>query len=190
MFIVGIPHNVQSARSAQRPLNEIYSTTTRVVATLAADPQTRRAAAGLHPEQTVARQMTVGWLVDAVDQHRVPQRKRLTLSDLASNRFRLSFYQRDASGPRTRCSTLVRPTVFRLRKGDVLGVSTGTLLLTPATPVFLNPGLVFDPPDGESVEVLRDAGPVRLGPYLDEPPPRVLPRLNRCRGCLPCSLRE
>ena len=173
LLLAGIPHNIHAAQTAQKPLNAIYDRTKRVMLTVAHDPKARTVPRMLRPEPAAAHQVTVGWLLDGAAQHRIPAPHRLTLFDYIWDRFLIAFYQDGSTGPRTHCTTLAKPHVFRLRKGDQLGVFGGQLVLTPAMNVPLNPQLLLDPANGSSVRILRDLGPVRIEAFQKGDKPRA-----------------
>ena len=100
LLLVGIPHNIHAAQTAQKPLNAIYNRTKRVMLTVAHDPQARTVPRTLRPEPAAAHQVTVGWLLDGAGRHRIPAPHRLTLFDYIWDRFLISFYQDGSSGPR------------------------------------------------------------------------------------------
>ena len=174
VLVAGIPHNIHEARSAQQPLNAIYDRTKRVMLTVAHDRQARLVPKSLRPEPASAHQVTVGWLLDGAAQGRIPAPHKLTIFDFIWDRFLISFYQDGSAGPRTHCSVPHgRPVVLRLKKGDVLGVFGGQLVLMPAKNVPLNPELLLDPANGTAVRILRDLGPIRVSAFARNVPVRV-----------------
>jgi hypothetical protein len=175
LFVVGIPGNVSTLADAQRNLTPLESSFRQMILALPRDPFARQVPRTLRPETFTARQVTIGWLLDGVAQHRIPAPRHISARIFATDRFRLSFDQQRTRSPTTSCRLLTRPFTTTLKKGDVIRFYDKALLITPANGLKLvGRPLLFVPDDGSAVIVLRDIGRVRLAPgnsaYF---PPRV-----------------
>lgn len=163
LFVVGIPGNVNALSDGLRPLTPFETSFRQMILALPRDPLARQVPRTLRPETVTARQVTIGWLLDGVKQHRIPAPTHTSQRTVASDRFRLSFDQQHTTSPTTPCRTLTHPFTTTLKEGDVIGVYNRPLLITPANGVpLVGPPLVFAPSDGSAVVVLRDPGRVRL----------------------------
>jgi hypothetical protein len=170
LFVVGIPGNVRAGVDGVRFYKGPDQTTRQMMLTLPRDPFARQVPRSLRPEAADAGQVTIGWLLDGVAQHRIPAPSHVAASDLISDNFRLSFFQQRASSPQTSCRTTTGSLVVVLKKGDAIGFSGNVILVRPVLPRRLKgPPLRFAPADGATVMVLRDVGQVTVGaanPYL------------------------
>lgn len=174
LFLVGIPSNLREVAVAQRPLDVLYSKTKLTILTLPRDSLAAQAPRSLRPEQLTARYVTIGWLVDGVKQHRIPKPPFTILDVVSSANFRLSLFQTNDPAPTTQCTTVQKPTLLTLRKGEVLGIYDNPLSLVPAVlPYLVGFGMVFVPAEGHAVTVLRQVRRVQLSPYDRTRPPRV-----------------
>jgi hypothetical protein len=175
LFVVGIPGNVSTASDAQSNLTPFETSFRQMILALPRDPFARQVPRTLRPENATARQVTIGWLLDGVAQHRIPAPRHISERIFATDRFRLSFDEQRTRSPTTSCRLLTRPFTTTLKKGDVIGFYDKALLITPANGLKLvGPPLRFDPDEGSAVIVLRDVGRVRLAPGNSAfSPPRV-----------------
>jgi hypothetical protein len=174
VLVVGIPSNVRGVAASQVLLNPLYSRIRQAILAVPRDPLATHVPRALRPEQLSSRDVTVGWLLDGVAQGRIP-RPAFTILDLrTSSNFRLSLFQSDAPAPTTVCTTLRKPVLLILRKGETLGVYDNPIGIIPAVlPYLVGPGLVFVPDEGHAVQVLRQVRKVQLSPYDRRRPARV-----------------
>jgi hypothetical protein len=174
VLVVGIPSNLHGVSGAQVPLNPLYSRIKQAILAVPRDPLAKKVPRALRPEQLSSRDVTVGWLLDGVAQHRLPRPPFTILDLLTSSNFRLSLYQSDDPAPTTVCTTLHGPVLLNLRPGETLGVYDNPIALIPAVlPYLVGPGLVFVPDEGHSVTVLRQIRKVEISPYDRRRPPRI-----------------
>ncbi|MGO9877030.1 MAG: hypothetical protein ACLPVY_24905 [Acidimicrobiia bacterium] len=174
LFLVGIPSNLREVAVAQRPLDVLYSKTKLAILTLPRDSLAAQAPRSLRPEQLTARYVTIGWLLDGVKQHRIPKPPFTILDVVSSANFRLSLFQTNDPAPTTLCTTVHKPVLLTLRKGEVLGIYDNPVSLVPAVlPYLVGFGMVFVPGEGHAVTVLRHVRRVQLSPYDPTRPPRV-----------------
>ena len=163
LLIIGIPQNVHTATDAQESLNPLYRASRHVLATLPRTPGIQEAPPTLRPEPYAANWVTVGWLLSAVAERRLPIAGVVTRRDLDSNRFRLSFDEEPLRAQLTDCRLLSQSTMLTLRKGDVLEIGAETVTIRPGTDtVQVDPRLVFTPGKNLAVFVLRDVGRVAV----------------------------
>ena len=167
LFLVGIPANINALRDAERSQRAIALTTRRMMLTLPRVPAATRVPRSLVPDPLTARQVTIGWLLDGVAQHRIPSPGTLSRLDRASDNFRLSFDQRPQASPTTSCFTLKRATRITLEPGDVIGLSGNVIRVLPASgqSSFLGPPLQFAP-TGDPIAIVNAPGPVSLRPFF------------------------
>jgi len=174
LLVVGIPSNLREVAVAQRPLDVLYSKTRLTILTLPRDSLAAHTPRSLRPEQLTARYVTVGWLLDGVKQHRIPKPPFTILDVVSSANFRLSLYQTDSPAPTTLCTTLRKPVLLTLRKGEVLGIYANPVSVVPAVlPYLVGFGMVFVPAEGHAISVLRQVRRVQLSPYDRTRPPQV-----------------
>lgn len=173
MFLLGVPHSLSAARNFERVKRPLFAGTKLAVETVPRDPRAGTVPPALHPIWITAPDLTVGWLVGALAQHKIPPPDAMTPARLAEADFRLSFYQTATSAPEGHCPTLRGPMVIALARGDVIRVYGNALLLVPASHLPVWPGMVFDPAQGNSIRVTRHVGRVVLVPYHPQRPPRV-----------------
>ena len=174
VLVVGIPANLRGVSAAQVALNPLYSRIRLAILAVPRDPLAKKVPRALRPEQLSSRDVTVGWLLDGVSQNRIPRPPFTILDLLTSSNFRLSLYQSDDPAPTTACTTLHKPVLLNLRKGETLGVYDNPIGLIPAVlPYLVGPGLVFVPDEGHAVQVLRQVRKVQISPYDPRRPPRV-----------------
>lgn len=174
LLLVGIPSNLREVAVAQRPLDVLYTKTRLTILTLPRDSLAASTPRSLRPEQLTARYVTIGWLLDGVKQHRIPKPPFTILDVVSSANFRLSLYQTDNPAPTTLCTTLHKPVLLTLRKGEVLAIYDNPVSLVPAVlPYLVGFGMVFVPAEGHAITILRPVRRVQLSPYDRTRPPRV-----------------
>jgi hypothetical protein len=165
LFVIGIPGNVTALSDGLRTLTPVEASFRQMILALPRDPLARQVPRTLRPEKVTARDITIGWLLDGVAQHRIPELTHPSARTLATDRFRLSFDQQRTRSPTTTCRLLTHPFTTTLKKGDVIAFYDKALLITPAIGLQLvGPPLLFVPNDGSAVIMLRDTGRVRLAP--------------------------
>jgi hypothetical protein len=137
-------------------------------------PRARVTPRSLHPDQFGAAPVTLGWLLDAVAQHRLPSPGRISEQEQFSDNFRLSFDQEHGRAPTASCRTLQGPAIMRFRQGDVVGLFEHAIVVSPAGPrPLVGPPLLFAPSSRMPVVVVGQPGLVRLRPTGPFFPPRV-----------------
>jgi len=159
LFVVGIPGNVRALADEQRDAKPGNDATRQMILTLPHDPLATQLPRDFQPEPRFASQVTIGWLLDAAAQHRLPAAPHVSAADLAADRLRLSFAP-GAIGPgaSVACHMLTGPFHATLRTGDELGLH-GPITITPADNLQLLPApLAFAPSHGQWLTVLRDTG--------------------------------
>lgn len=165
LFLIGIPANIDALRDAQRAQRRTAQSTRRIMLTLPRVPLATRVPRSLVPEPLTARQVTIGWLLDGVAQHRIPSPGPLSPRDVASDNFRLSFDQRRQASPTTSCFILRHAKRIALEKGDVIGLSGNVIRALPASgPPLVGPPLQFSP-TGNPIALVGTPGLVSLSPF-------------------------
>lgn len=169
MLLAGIPGSLHNVENGQRQLRSRYSFTRATMLSLPRDPLAKGVPRSLRPEQFSARDVTVGWLLDAAKEHRVPASPRIS-DALASSHFRLAFYQLDGPTPTAGCATVAGPMSTTVRVGEVLGVFDNPIKIVPLTrPALVGFAPFFVPSEGHAIQVLRAVRPVVLYPYSSGP---------------------
>jgi hypothetical protein len=174
IFLVGIPGNISALADSQRMLKPRYNVTRRVILTLPRVPRARDTPPFVRPEQFGAAEVTIGWLLEGVEQHRIPSPGPISPNERMSDDFRLAFEQTNAPAPTSSCSLLRRSTRILLEQGDTVGLFEQALVIRPANGwKLVGPPLLFIPRHGSLVTVLRSPGPIWLRPASPFLPPRI-----------------
>lgn len=174
LLAIGIQPNLLASFGAHDEFLQGDAATRTMILTLPRDPVARRVPRSLRPETVLARPVTIGWLLDALAQDRLPLPRRITRAQLDSNRFRLSFDQTDDAPPTTNCQVVREVTFANLAKGDVLGLRDNALFIVPEKRNELaGYALRFLPDAGRSIRVVREAGVVRFVPTTPRYSPTV-----------------
>jgi hypothetical protein len=174
IFLIGVPGNISALASAQRRLKPTYTTTRRLMSSLPRVPMARRVPRSVRPDPVGAEPVTIGWLLDAVAQHRLPAPARISPVELATDDFRLSFLQHAGVAPAVSCRTVRGPITLAVAPGDEIGLSASGIFVRPARGLFLGPALLFLPGDGTVLDVVGEPHAVnvrRSSPF--QAPPRV-----------------
>jgi hypothetical protein len=162
LFLLGIPANVHAATHAQKRLRARDLATRLTMLSLPNDPRAGTVPRAVRPEPLTAYAVTIGWLLDAERDGKLPRAPVPSSTLQASNRFRLSFVQTRGPVPEANCRTTRRSFVTELHQGDRIGVHDDALFLEPERSKLVGLHLYFEPTDGEAITVLRDAGPTRV----------------------------
>jgi hypothetical protein len=120
----------------------------------------------VQPEPTTAGAVTIGWLLDAVAQHRLDPVPPASAQVRASDEFRLSFDRPAAGAPHTPCRGSDGPMVLDLHRGDRLGVFDNGVYAAPADGSLVGLRLLLVDSSHAPVVVVRDVGRVRFTPVL------------------------
>src|SRR5579862_5122502 len=92
LLLVGVPGNIAKTGRNVGPAAR-YAAQRRVITALPILPEARTAPPSLHPTPSFAAEVTVGWLLGAVHDHRIPTTRPTTRRDRATDRLRLSLEQ-------------------------------------------------------------------------------------------------
>jgi len=164
VFVVGIPTNLRAATRAQQVLKTRDSATRATILSIPFDPLARVVPRSVMPEPTTAGAVTVGWLLDAADDHRLPDPGVIAPRLFASDNFRVSFGRLKRLPPTTNCHTLRRPLILDLHNGDTIGVAHGSVYLEPTTFALVGPNMFFGAADDTTIVALRNVGRTTLIP--------------------------
>jgi hypothetical protein len=166
LFVAGVPHNIHQADGA-RGLDRFDAATRTVMTAIPHVPMAREVPRALVPERYEASPVTVGWLLDADAQHRLPPAAAPTPRQLTAYDFRLSFYTERGRPPTSHCRDLRAHKTVWLKKGDVLGVLGWSVRVEPVGPTvgFVSPGVILPSGENSRIVVLRDVPPVRVGDF-------------------------
>src|SRR6185437_14546013 len=72
MFLFAIPHNLQAAKSTERIKRPLFAGTRLAVEIVPRDPTAHDVPADLHPDILTATDLTVGWLLGALKDGKIP----------------------------------------------------------------------------------------------------------------------
>jgi hypothetical protein len=173
MFLFAIPHNLDAARQTERIKRPLFAGTRLAVEIVPRAPTARTVPRSLHPDILTAPDLTVGWLLGALERGKIPSPGPMTPTNLGKADFRLSFIQETGTPPRAKCPIMARPLVVPMNAGDVIYLSDKPIVLQPASHLHIYPGMVFDPKDGNAIRAVRDVRLVKVLPYRRAHPPRV-----------------
>jgi hypothetical protein len=105
LLLVGVVGGLRRVDNTQARLDSLYTRTKLTILSAARDPLARSVPPTLRPEQLSARDVTVGWLLQGVREHRIPAAPKLVIVDLrASSDFRPRS-SRTRPGARRICTT-------------------------------------------------------------------------------------
>jgi hypothetical protein len=152
LLLIGIPGNVQAIADAvddQRDTARLYR---RAVLAIPRVPEVTRLPRELRPlpSEQSGGYVSLGWLLDGVRSHRIPELHRVTNLEAAMARLRLSiaptsFFPVPPTSPT--CTRLDRPVMLHLDKSDSIEYRDGVIELVPAAQL---PGraypMTFEPP--------------------------------------------
>jgi hypothetical protein len=171
VLLVGVVGGVRRVDHTQARLDSLYIRTKLTILSVAHDPLARRVPPTLRPEQLSARDVTVGWLLQGVREHRIPAAPKLIIVDLrASSDFRLTFFQNGDPAPKRICTKLTRPAFLRLQQDEVIGVYDNPVTIIPlAQPALVGFAPLFAPREGNAIKVLRPVRPVVINSYGPDP---------------------
>jgi hypothetical protein len=120
VVVVGVPSNMTKARDVFLP-SGYYSSFRLMALTVPRSDLAAEAPRSLHPDPNRARQLTVGWLLDALAAGRLPDPPVLTPMNRATNDLRLTLQELN-SGDASRCPALTQPKDVTLPVGQSLAV--------------------------------------------------------------------
>jgi hypothetical protein len=174
VFLAGISPTLLTLIREQPPATQDGAPSRSLILTLPRDHLARQAPRSLQPDTVLARGVTVGWLLDAAREHRIPAPTSYSPLDASTNAFRLSFDRISGEKPDAYCRIVRQPLTIELVAGDAMGVSEAPILIGPEHRETLEGvRLQFLPHSNERVEVLRDAGVV----HISEASPPLRPRV-------------
>ena len=108
------------------------------------DPLAREVPRSVQPESATAFAVTIGWLLDAVEHHRLPNDPaNLTPRLRQSDDFRLSFARVPGAVPAGDCHSVRHALVLDLHEGDVFGVRDNDVVVGPVDPTLVGVGPRF-----------------------------------------------
>jgi hypothetical protein len=170
LLLVGLPAGLGRVADAQRKVNPLFVRTRLTILSVGRDPLALTTPRLLRPEQLTAHDVTVGWLLQGIRDHRIPLPQFAFVDYLASSHFRLSFFQVDARGPMKVCVKLTRPAYLRVQPGEVIGVYDNPITILPLRPPALV-GLApfFRPPEGHAIRVLHQVRPLVVDSFGSQP---------------------
>jgi hypothetical protein len=126
LLLIGVPGNIGKIGDNVAPA-ERYREQRRVISTLPALANARDTPRSLHPTPSFAAEVTVGWLLDAQRDGRIPTERPASARERATDRLRLSIEQLDGSHAAS-CTPLRGTVTRRLAPGASFGI-VGTILV-------------------------------------------------------------
>jgi hypothetical protein len=173
MFLIAIPHNLSAARATERIKRPLFAGTRLAVEIVPRDPTARTVPGSVHPDFITAPDLTVGWLLGALERGKIPSPGPMTPTNLGKADFRLSLVQEAGKQPKAQCPVMNHPLVIGLSKGESIYVVDKPIVVQPASHLHIYPGMVFDPKDGNVIRAVRDLRLVKIVAYRRAHPPRV-----------------
>jgi hypothetical protein len=137
VLLLGIPGNIDTIRAYMHKgvvANQARYKT--LILSLPRSPVATEVPRDVHPEQHLARFITIGWLLDGVESGRIPKPGTVSDATVAMDAVRLSFHQNRARKRTTDvCSGLSKPMVFDFEPGQriVLRAPNRSVRIVPAT---------------------------------------------------------
>ncbi len=162
LFLVGIPGNVRYLANQQHAARPVNEATRQMMLTIAHDPFARQLPRGFQPESRLSEQVTLGWLLDGVAQHRIPDPPRISPQDLAGDRLRLSLQQRTTSSPLVACHPTTGTFIVTMHRGDEIGLRDALTITPSDDQLFLPSTMAFAPSRGKWLVAMRDTGPITI----------------------------
>jgi hypothetical protein len=162
LFVAAVPGNIQVLAHQQRGVRRRNDVTRQTILTIAHDPFARQLPRGFRPwsRDPGLRVVTLGWLLDGVAQHRVPDPPQASPQDLARGRLLLSFRQQTTPTRARPCHPITSAVTVPMHAGDAIGLH-GVVDIAPTHhPIFLT--MRFVPSGGQWLLVLRDTGPITI----------------------------
>jgi len=170
VLLVGVIGGLGRVGGAQAKRDSLYTSTKYTILSVARDPRARYVPPTLRPEQLSAPDVTVGWLLQGVHEHRIPPPPLSFVAYLASSHFRLAFFQYNGPAPSTACTTVNRTTFLRLTQDEVIGVYDYPVTILPLTrPAVVGFAPFFAPREGSAIKVLRPVRPVVINSFGSNP---------------------
>lgn len=160
LLLVGIPGNVRALADEQHAAKPVNDATRQMILSLPRDELAQQMPRDFRPEPRYAAWVSVGWLLDAEAQHRLPAPPPASANDAAANRLRLSFRPEPNSRPGSVCSRREGPVDVTLQRGDQLALRTAVTITPAGDPNVLPAPTQFGA--GHWLEVLGDTGPVSI----------------------------
>jgi hypothetical protein len=126
LLLVGVPGNIAKIGDNVGPAAR-YREQRRVISALPGLANARAVPRSLHPTPSFAAEVTVGWLLDAQRDGRIPTERPASARERATDRLRLSLGQVDGIHDAS-CTPLRGTVTRRLAPGESFGV-VGTILV-------------------------------------------------------------
>jgi hypothetical protein len=143
LFLVGVPGNIAAIRPTGKDRAVLGDRP--VIVALALSPLAREVPRSFHPDPSEAREVTVGWLLDAAADGRIPKQTispRLRAAAILD----LAFDQTHEEVRGADCLQVRQPIVRTLARGDVLVFRQGTLAAQVPMGERLSQARLFQPP--------------------------------------------
>jgi hypothetical protein len=132
LLLIGMAGNLQplATDAGKHPL---FAPNRQMMFSLPRMALARNVPRSLVPDPNGLDQVTVGWLLDALDSGRLPEPGPVTPVETATNTLRLSLQELPASN-KSPCPSLRTTVIRRLTKGESITVHTGTVTVTLLLP--------------------------------------------------------
>jgi hypothetical protein len=133
LLIIGIPGNIQPLATAAGKPPSLFSADKQMIFSLPRMALARAVPRSLVPAPNGDYQVTIGWLLDALDSGSLPDPRPVTAVERATNTLRLSLHEipgyKDSP-----CPPLHTTVSRRLNKGESITVHTGRVAVTLVFP--------------------------------------------------------
>ncbi len=173
VLVAGIPGNVMALSDHADGNEQLQRQYRKIILTLPRVELAREVPRSVRPEPGLAFPVTIGWLLDGVDDGRIPPPAELEPNIVAANEVRLSFAQ-TGRDPDVACSDVPLPARMDIDEGDVLHFAGGRLRVVPAGGRAGVLSFVrYDPANGAWLRVVHGPTRVRLLSDNNEAPTTV-----------------
>jgi hypothetical protein len=164
LLVIGIPGNVEYLAKREEHEPSLLGNPTLMLA-LPRMPLADEVPRKLVPVPEIARQVTIGWLLDGVESGRVPDPGPIGSTTAAQATFRLSIHQSNEPRPSSSCSALSQPVERNLVRGQSLGIKGYSVLVTELTPKGnMRYTIIYAPDRGHTLTVVSASLMLQLAP--------------------------
>jgi hypothetical protein len=161
-LLAGIPGNVDALLQRRRSERSFHFEYRRLILTLPRVPIAREVPRSTRPEQELAKQVTLGWLLDGVASGRIPKPANITPVDAATATLQLALNQQADPFHTKACRNAITALEVRLSGSEAIGIH-GVVRVAYITPAGVRSRPVTFKPDNR---VFTKGGLALPGPRL------------------------
>ncbi len=131
LFLIGIPGNIRDLANFEHGQRQSQASYRQLMLSLPHVAFATQVPRAVRPEPQLAYLTTIGWLLDGARSGRIPAPPHIPARLRASDIFRLSLEQSQASAPGTPCRNPSPPIRVALTRGESLRFRGGSLIVAP-----------------------------------------------------------